>query len=61
LLHGGVYEYKFEYIDKETKLPVSKIVRFNDPNNQINKKLSLLLLVHPLDQRQEEELKYLRD
>ena len=31
LRYGAIYEQKFEYIDKDTKLPVSRIFRYNDP------------------------------
>jgi hypothetical protein len=38
LLYGYIYEYKYEYIDKETKQQVSKLVRFNDPAMQLPRK-----------------------
>ena len=54
LLHGYVYEYKFEYIDKETKQQVSKTVRFNDPMMTIPRKLIYPCLVpEPLSTEQE--------
>lgn len=62
LLHGYVYEYKYGYIDKETKLQVSKTVRFNDPGMLMQRKLIHPLLVpEPLNAEQEATLKQLRE
>ena len=33
LVHGAIYICNYEYIDKVTKQPVSKKVRYNDPDD----------------------------
>jgi hypothetical protein len=34
IANGAIYEQKWEYIDRETKQHVSKIVRFNDATKE---------------------------
>ena len=48
LVHGAVYEQRYEYIDKVTKQPVSKIVRYNDPCNQVPDKFILSAITQPV-------------
>ena len=33
LVHGAIYICLYEYIDKVTKQPISKEVRYNDPDD----------------------------
>jgi hypothetical protein len=61
LLHGAIYEYKYEYIDKETMQQVSKIVRFNDPQMTISKKYIISLIPMPLSPDQEAYYKQLKE
>ena len=50
IAYRSVYEQKFEYIDKETKLPVSKIVRYNDRNHELSEKLVTNLVMQQTPQ-----------
>lgn len=43
IAHGAVYEQKYEYIDRETKQPISKIVRYNDARNELPERFILSL------------------
>ena len=41
LVHGAIYEQRYEYIDKETGQPVSKIHRYNDLSGDMPEKFIL--------------------
>ena len=48
LVHGAVYEQKFEFIDKETGQLVSKIHRYNDTAGDTPEKFILSLVPLPV-------------
>ena len=47
LAHGAAYEQRFEYKCRETKQQISKIVRYNDRERELNEKLILSLICYP--------------
>jgi hypothetical protein len=51
LVHGAIYEQRYEYIDKETGLAVNKIHRYNDCSGEMPEKFilqAILQVVPPI-------------
>ena len=51
LVHGAIYEQRYEYIDQETGMPVNKIHRYNDCNGDMPEKFilqAILQVVPPM-------------
>jgi hypothetical protein len=50
LVHGAIYEQRYEYIDKETGIPVNKIHRYNDCNGDTPEKFILQAILQVVPQ-----------